>query len=87
MSTRDKFYEMLSYLAKQHLIAFDAEWKPISNLSPGVALIQFATAERVFLLDVVAIDIDVVEWNNLATDVFNNVEILKLGMLASNANY
>lgn len=78
ISRRDEFYEMLSYLTQQHFVAFDAEWKPISA-TPGVALIQFATAEKVFLLDVIANDINATEWNRLAADVFNNVEILKLG--------
>lgn len=79
VDSSDKFFQMLAYLSEQFVIAFDAEWKPIS-CSPEVALIQLATNERVYLVDVILIDMCVDEWNRLATHVFNNVEILKLGM-------
>lgn len=78
VDTREKYFQMLTYLTSQHVIAFDAEWKPIS-CTPEVALIQLATNERVYLVDVILIDINANEWNRLATHVFNNVEILKLG--------
>lgn len=78
VDTRDKYFQMLTYLTAQIVIAFDSEWKPI-NCAPEVALIQLATKERVYLVDVILIDINANEWNRLATEVFNNVEILKLG--------
>lgn len=81
VDTRDKYFQMLTYLTSQLVIAFDAEWKPIS-CTPEVALIQLATNERVYLIDVIMIDINANEWNHLATHVFNNVEILKLGKFA-----
>lgn len=78
VDTREKYFQMLSYLTAQFVIGFDAEWKPIST-TPEVALIQLATNERVYLVDVILIDINANDWNKLATHVFNNVEILKLG--------
>lgn len=77
---RDTFDEMLSYLSRQHLVAFDAEWNPIKTpTSSDLALIQFATAERIFLIDVISGAISIEYWNRLATTIFNNLEILKLG--------
>lgn len=76
---RDTFDDMLSYLTRQNLVAFDAEWNPIKTSSPELALIQLATAERIFLIDVISADISRDDWNRLATLVFNNLEILKLG--------
>lgn len=78
VATREQYFEMLTYLAAQFIIAFDAEWKPISS-TPDVALIQLATNERIYLLDIILMDLKPNEWNQLATNVFNNVEILKLG--------
>lgn len=76
---RETFDEMLSYLSCQHLVAFDAEWNPIKTSSPELALIQLATAERIFLIDVISPNISRDDWNRLAAHVFNNLEILKLG--------
>ena len=76
---RDGFDEMLCYLSPQHSVAFDAEWKPIQTSGSELALIQLATAERIFLIDVISTDITVDCWNQLATQIFNNLEILKLG--------
>lgn len=81
---RIKFDEMLIYLSNQQMIAFDAEWKPISTSFVDIALIQFATTDKIYLLDVLKIDIDINDWNNLATKVFNNVEILKIGKISHN---
>lgn len=77
---RAQFNRMLAYLIHQPMVAFDAEWKPIgSSSSSSVALIQFATSERVYLLDAVTIDIELDTWNRLAIEIFNNCEILKIG--------
>lgn len=76
---RDTFDEMLGYLLGQSFVAFDAEWNPIKTSSPELALIQFATNERIFLIDVISSDISPDDWNRLAINVFNNLEILKIG--------
>lgn len=75
----DAFHEMLSYLQRQQIVAFDAEWNPIKTSSPELALLQFATIERIFLIDVISADITRNDWNQLAANVFNNLEILKIG--------
>lgn len=77
---RHKFHQMLQYLMVQSTIAFDAEWKPISiQCIDKIALIQFATADRIYLLDVIRTNITVNDWNLLAAKVFNNMDILKIG--------
>lgn len=76
---RDTFDKMLCYLSRQNLVAFDAEWNPIKTPFNELALIQCATAERIFLIDVIAPDITIDLWNLLATSIFNNLEILKIG--------
>lgn len=75
----DAFHEMLSYLMRQQIVAFDAEWNPIKTSSPELALLQFATIERIFLIDVISADISRDDWSQLAANVFNNLEILKIG--------
>lgn len=79
---RNAFDEMLGYLSRQHLVAFDAEWNPIKTEQKQneLALIQFATAERIFLIDVISTDFTIDLWNKLAANIFNNLEILKIGM-------
>lgn len=79
VNRRDTFDQMLSYLSRQHTVAFDCEWNPIKTSSPELALIQFATTERVFLIDVISTHISLDYWNRLATNIFNNLEILKIG--------
>lgn len=75
----ETFQEMLNYLLRQQLVAFDAEWNPIKTSSPELALLQFATIDRIFLIDVISTDITRNDWNQLAANVFNNLEILKIG--------
>lgn len=75
----DTFDEMLCYLSRQPLVAFDAEWNPIKTAFNELALIQCATAERIFLIDVISPDFTINSWNQLAARIFNNLEILKIG--------
>lgn len=79
VNRRDNFDQMMTYLSCQHLVAFDAEWNPMKTSSAELALIQLATAERIFLIDVISEHITLECWNRLATHVFNNLEILKIG--------
>lgn len=78
VTRREEFYEMLEYLSHQLIVAFDAEWKPISFVTTEVALIQLATHEFIYLIDVVLLKLSLGDWNNLASFIFNNTEILKL---------
>lgn len=57
----------------------DAEWKPTFGLTTDVALIQLATRNVVYLVDVVTLDLHASQWGLLGKYVFNNEEILKLG--------
>lgn len=40
-----------------------------------------ATRNQVFLIDVIQLDIHSEDWNQLGRQIFNNMEILKLGEL------
>lgn len=78
---RHKFYKMLKYLSEQYLISFDAEWKPTFSSTNELALIQIATRECIYLIDVVQLNIGSDDWSQLGKYVFNNNEILKLGTI------
>lgn len=79
VNSRDKFFKMLRYLSVQYLVAFDAEWKPTFCSSNELALIQLATREYVYLIDVIQLKIANKDWHQLGRYVFNNNEVLKLG--------
>lgn len=83
VDTRIKFYTMLRTLICESMVAFDAEWKPTFFSTNEVALIQLATRKQVFLVDVVQLDIGNEDWNQLGRQIFNNMEILKLGTCRS----
>lgn len=70
---------MIKYLAVQYLIAIDAEWKPTFNVKSEVAVIQLATKEKIYLIDVVTLRINDDDWDKLGKYIFNNDEIVKLG--------
>lgn len=74
-----KFKEMLKKLRMQNFIAFDSEWKPTFSANNEVALIQLATRDSIFLVDVVSLDIQNEDWSAFGRFVFNNDEILKIG--------
>lgn len=78
---RNKFYKMLKYLSDQYLISFDAEWKPTFSSTNELALIQIATRDYIYLIDVVQLKIGSDDWSQLGKYVFNNNEILKLGTI------
>lgn len=80
VQTRQEFYKMIKYLAVQNYIAFDAEWKPTFCTTTELALIQLATSSKIFLIDVILISIDISDWNKLGELIFNNNEILKIGL-------
>ena len=70
---------MLNILSVQRFVAFDAEWKPTFCSTNEVALIQLATRNVIFLIDVIMLNISNEDWNHLGKRVFNNNEILKIG--------
>lgn len=75
---RDKYNEMLKCLAAESIVAIDAEWKPISRAAIDVALIQISTRDRIYLIDVMRLNMDVNNWNRLAEKVFNNQQLVKI---------
>lgn len=85
IDTKEKYVNMLHHLAGQNLVAIDAEWKPISRGGTSdVALIQIATREQIYLIDVVLLNIVTNDWNQLVDHVFNNQQMVKIGKFYSN---
>uniref|UniRef100_A0A1A9X004 3'-5' exonuclease domain-containing protein n=1 Tax=Glossina brevipalpis TaxID=37001 RepID=A0A1A9X004_9MUSC len=79
IDSKPKFLEMLTYLEKHVLIAFDSEWKPAVCNDNIVSLLQLSTAEKVFLVDCLSPRLDCRLWKLLGSKIFNNLEILKIG--------
>lgn len=64
------------------VIGVDCEWKPSfgSDINE-LALMQIATRKNVFVLDIINLGNKVPQlWQELGKFVFNNCDILKLGM-------
>lgn len=80
VDTKEKYFNMLHHLSELNMVAIDAEWKPISRgATTDVALIQIATREQIYLIDVVLLNIVTNDWNQLVDHVFNNQQIVKIG--------
>lgn len=79
VTTRPEFSEMMDHLRGQSVVGFDTEWKPTFHANNDVALIQLATRERVYLIDVICLRVQNEDWARLGRYIFNNDEILKLG--------
>ncbi|XP_058445548.1 exonuclease mut-7 homolog [Malaya genurostris] len=83
VDSREKFYAMISDLRQQSIVAFDSEWKPTFGGSNEVSLIQLATWDDVYLIDVMMSRLDGSDWTALAKHVFNRDDILKLAFAPS----
>ncbi|XP_058836638.1 exonuclease mut-7 homolog [Topomyia yanbarensis] len=83
VDSREKFYAMISDLRQQSLVAFDSEWKPTFGGSNEVSLIQLATWDDVYLIDVMMSQLEGSDWVVLAKHVFNRDDILKLAFAPS----
>lgn len=79
VDNRDKYADMLEYLSDQSIVGIDAEWKPISRAAIDVALIQIGTRDRIYLIDVMLLDIKMDGWDQLVEQVFNNQQMMKIG--------
>lgn len=85
IDTKEKYFNMMHHLSELNMVAIDAEWKPISRgATTDVALIQIATREQIYLIDVVLLNIVTNDWNQLVDHVFNNQQIVKIGKIYSN---
>lgn len=72
--------EMIKELQKCSIVAFDSEWKPhSSNQEEAVSLLQLAIPTKVFLVDALSNKITTSGWKRIGGDVFNNLEITKIG--------
>lgn len=71
------FNQMLTDLLAHKLVAFDVEWKFGET---DVSLIQIATINNIFLVDVKKLSTNSsTDWRKLGRQLFNNEEIIKLG--------
>lgn len=74
-----QFSTMLNDLRSQRLIAFDSEWKPTFCSDNELAIVQLATRQRVYIVDVANIKLpNVDDWHQLANTIFANEDIVKL---------
>lgn len=63
-----------------NIIGIDCEWKPsFGGQSNELALMQIATRNCVFVIDIVSLGGQRSLWQELSRSVFNNCDILKLG--------
>lgn len=76
---KSTFTDMMRTLQRQSLIGFDSEWKPSACQVETVSLLQLATFDRVYLIDVTSEDITDDLWKLFGRNIFNNLEILKIG--------
>ncbi|XP_015429829.1 PREDICTED: exonuclease mut-7 homolog [Dufourea novaeangliae] len=82
VDTPHKFEQFLDNgLKNVHIVAIDCEWKPSFGIKQtDIALIQIATANYVYILDVTTMANNVKGlWSELALTLFDNTDILKLG--------
>lgn len=84
VQTASQFTAMLSDLSDQRLIAFDSEWKPTFCSDNELAIVQLATRQNVYIVDVANIKLPHVEdWHQLANGIFANEDIVKLAFSPS----
>lgn len=79
VQTPAQFSAMLVDLCAQRIIAFDSEWKPNFCTDNELAIVQLATRQRVYIVDVANIKLPLPDdWHQLARAVFANEHIIKL---------
>ncbi|XP_063863112.1 exonuclease mut-7 homolog isoform X3 [Scylla paramamosain] len=82
VDTIEEFEMCAGHLKASPLLSVDAEWKPTFGTGPveHAALLQFATATKVFLLDLIVLQplLKDCHWQSIG-QLFANPEILKLG--------
>jgi len=63
------------------MVGIDSEWKPFFGTKKNeLALIQIASREQVYILDVCSLGLKCPElWNELGCTLFANENIIKLG--------
>lgn len=78
--TRYSFYTCMLFQGVD-VVGIDCEWKPSFGVNTNaLALMQIATRQAVFILDVIKLGSSYVHlWHQLGDVLFNNCDILKLG--------
>lgn len=71
--------DMIKELESCSVVAFDSEWKPHSTNDEAVSLLQLAIPNKVFLVDALSNKITSKGWKSIGSEVFNNLEITKIG--------
>lgn len=83
VDTGEKFKMFLDYIKLRNvsMVGIDSEWKPFFGTKKNeLALIQIASKERVYILDVCSLGLKYPErWNELEHTLFTNENIIKLG--------
>lgn len=79
VDNKSTFTDMIKSLERHNLIGFDSEWKPSACQVEVVSLLQLATFDKVYLIDVMSQDITDDLWKLFGRNIFNNLEILKVG--------
>jgi hypothetical protein len=76
---------LIYFLQNERLVGLDAEWKPFfGGNRTELALLQFATFNQIFLIDIISLKAQQVEpgqWNELGNMLFFNDKIIKIGKL------
>ncbi|EDW36808.1 GL25861 [Drosophila persimilis] len=80
VDTATQFDLMLGHLQREHIIYMDSEWVQNVCGESQLCLLQIATVRNVYLIDCLARQsITADHWRALGADVFNNMNILKVG--------
>ncbi|KAH8248639.1 hypothetical protein KR032_001647 [Drosophila birchii] len=80
VDTAAQFERMLFHLQKEHIIYLDSEWMQNVCGDNQLCVLQIATGHNVYLIDCLAREsIRTEHWRSLGANIFNNVNILKVG--------
>ena len=83
IDSEDLLNECFSYISNHHckIVGIDSEWKPAFGAQQNeLSLIQLATWDRIFILDVIGMSgINPGSWQEASRLFFENPDILKLG--------
>lgn len=81
VDTQESFEQFLDYIKDVPMVGIDSEWKPFFGTRRNeLALIQIATRERVYILDVCNLGSKCPKlWHDLGVVLFANENIIKLG--------
>ncbi|KAK7874023.1 hypothetical protein R5R35_013427 [Gryllus longicercus] len=81
VDTPVKFREFLFEVSSAEIVGIDSEWKPqFGTMKNGLALVQVATHNRVYILDIILTGSHQdCSWEEAGAKLFGNEKIIKLG--------